>query len=56
MPAVVLLGAQWGDEGKSRPTDHPLIVHISSGDVLDKLTQEVPEYEIKLAGDLSQVL
>ena len=36
-------------EVKGRPTDHPLIVHISSIDALDKLAKEVPEYAIKLA-------
>lgn len=36
-------------EVKGRPTDHPLIVHISSIDALDKLVKEVPEYAIKLA-------
>ena len=36
-------------EVKGRPTNHPLIVHISSIDALDKLAKEVPEYAIKLA-------
>ena len=36
-------------EVKGRPTDHPLIVHISSIDAIDKLAKEVPEYAIKLA-------
>jgi L-threonylcarbamoyladenylate synthase len=36
-------------EAKSRPTDHPLIVHISSINNLDKWTKDIPEYAIKLA-------
>ena len=36
-------------EVKSRPTDHPLIVHISSMELLDKWASEIPEYAIKLA-------
>ena len=36
-------------EVKGRPTDHPLIVHISSMDLLDKWASEIPEYAIKLA-------
>jgi len=35
---------------KGRPSDHPLIVHISSMANLDKWAREVPEYAIKLAG------
>ena len=34
---------------KGRPSDHPLIVHISSMANLDKWAREVPEYAIKLA-------
>ena len=36
-------------EVKGRPTDHPLIVHISSLNQLDKWATEIPEYAIKLA-------
>ncbi len=36
-------------EAKGRPTDHPLIVHISSAAHLDKWASDVPEYAIKLA-------
>jgi L-threonylcarbamoyladenylate synthase len=36
-------------EVKGRPTDHPLIVHISSMQLLDKWACEIPEYAIKLA-------
>jgi L-threonylcarbamoyladenylate synthase len=36
-------------EVKGRPTDHPLIVHISSMEHIDKWASEVPEYAIKLA-------
>jgi L-threonylcarbamoyladenylate synthase len=36
-------------EVKGRPTDHPLIVHISSIDNLDKWAKDIPEYAIKLA-------
>ena len=36
-------------EVKSRPSDHPLIVHISSVELLDKWASEIPEYAIKLA-------
>jgi L-threonylcarbamoyladenylate synthase len=36
-------------EVKGRPTDHPLIVHISSSELLDKWAREIPEYAIKLA-------
>jgi L-threonylcarbamoyladenylate synthase len=36
-------------EVKSRPTNHPLIVHISSIDNLDKWAKDIPEYAIKLA-------
>jgi L-threonylcarbamoyladenylate synthase len=34
---------------KGRPTDHPLIVHISSMGNLDKWARDIPEYAIKLA-------
>ena len=34
---------------KARPTDHPLIVHISSMANLDRWASQVPEYAIKLA-------
>jgi L-threonylcarbamoyladenylate synthase len=34
---------------KGRPTDHPLIVHISSISQLDKWTVNVPEYALNLA-------
>ena len=34
---------------KGRPSDHPLIVHISSMRNLDKWAREIPEYAIKLA-------
>ena len=36
-------------EVKGRPTDHPLIVHISSMELMDKWASEIPEYAIKLA-------
>jgi len=36
---------------KGRPTDHPLIVHISSINQLDKWAIDIPEYAIKLARD-----
>jgi L-threonylcarbamoyladenylate synthase len=36
-------------EVKGRPTDHPLIVHISSMELLDKWAREIPAYAIKLA-------
>ena len=36
-------------EVKGRPTDHPLIVHISSAERLDKWASDIPEYAIKLA-------
>ena len=35
-------------EVKDRPSDHPLIVHISSLSQLDKWAREVPEYAITL--------
>ena len=34
---------------KARPTDHPLIVHISSINQLEKWAVDIPEYAIKLA-------
>jgi len=34
---------------KGRPTGHPLIVHISSVDLLEKWAREIPEYAVKLA-------
>jgi L-threonylcarbamoyladenylate synthase len=34
---------------KGRPSNHPLIVHISSMRNLDKWAREIPEYAIKLA-------
>jgi L-threonylcarbamoyladenylate synthase len=34
---------------KGRPSDHPLIVHISSYTQIDKWAREVPEYAITLA-------
>jgi len=36
-------------EVKGRPTDHPLIVHISSINQLDKWAIDIPEYAINLA-------
>jgi L-threonylcarbamoyladenylate synthase len=36
-------------KAKGRPTDHPLIVHISSIDNLDKWAKDIPKYAIKLA-------
>jgi L-threonylcarbamoyladenylate synthase len=33
---------------KGRPTDHPLIVHISSINNLDKWAKDIPEYAVKL--------
>jgi L-threonylcarbamoyladenylate synthase len=36
-------------EVKGRPTDHPLIVHISSISNLDKWAKDIPEYAVKLA-------
>lgn len=36
---------------KGRPTDHPLIVHISSIKQLDKWAVDVPDYGLKLAGE-----
>jgi L-threonylcarbamoyladenylate synthase len=34
---------------KARPSDHPLIVHISNLHYLDRWAREIPEYAIKLA-------
>jgi L-threonylcarbamoyladenylate synthase len=34
---------------KGRPSDHPLIVHISSINQLDKWATDIPDYAIKLA-------
>jgi L-threonylcarbamoyladenylate synthase len=34
---------------KGRPTDHPLIIHLSSLSNLDKWARDIPEYAIKLA-------
>ena len=36
-------------EVKGRPKDHPLIVHISSMELLDKWASEIPDYAIKIA-------
>jgi L-threonylcarbamoyladenylate synthase len=36
-------------EIKSRPVGHPLIVHISSVEYLDKWARDIPEYAINLA-------
>jgi L-threonylcarbamoyladenylate synthase len=36
-------------EVKGRPTDHPLIIHISSMNQLDKWATDIPEYAIDLA-------
>lgn len=36
-------------KAKGRPTNHPLIVHISSIDNLDKWAKDIPKYAIKLA-------
>ena len=36
-------------EVKGRPSDHPLIVHISSINQLEKWTSEIPDYAIALA-------
>ena len=35
-------------EVKGRPTNHPLIVHISSINNLDKWAKDIPEYAVKL--------
>jgi len=36
---------------KGRPTDHPLIVHISSIDQLNKWAIDIPQYALKLANE-----
>ena len=36
-------------ETKGRPTDHPLIVHLSSIEQLDKWARDIPKYAITLA-------
>jgi L-threonylcarbamoyladenylate synthase len=36
---------------KSRPTDHPLIIHLSSTKYLDKWVRDIPDYAIKLSRD-----
>jgi L-threonylcarbamoyladenylate synthase len=36
-------------EVKGRPTDHPLIVHVSSIDAVDTWAQHIPDYAINLA-------
>jgi L-threonylcarbamoyladenylate synthase len=36
---------------KGRPTDHPLIVHISSINQLSKWAVDIPEYAVKLANE-----
>ena len=36
-------------EVKGRPTGHPLIVHISSLDLIEKWAKDIPSYAIKLA-------
>jgi len=36
-------------EVKARPADHPLIVHISSIEYLDKWARDIPEYAVNLA-------
>jgi L-threonylcarbamoyladenylate synthase len=38
-------------EVKGRPADHPLIVHISSMNLLNFWASDIPEYAIKLARD-----
>ena len=38
-------------EVKGRPVDHPLIVHISSMNLLDVWASDIPEYATKLAKD-----
>jgi L-threonylcarbamoyladenylate synthase len=51
------LGADANNEGaiariykvKGRPVGHPLIVHISSLDSLDKWARDIPEYAVNLA-------
>ena len=36
-------------KSKGRPADHPVIVHISNINLLDKWAKEIPAYAIKLA-------
>jgi L-threonylcarbamoyladenylate synthase len=36
-------------EAKGRPSDHPLIVHISSINQIEKWAKEIPDYAIDLA-------
>jgi len=36
---------------KGRPKDHPLIVHISSAELMGKWATNIPEYALKLAND-----
>jgi L-threonylcarbamoyladenylate synthase len=36
---------------KGRPKDHPLIVHISSAELLGKWATNIPDYVLKLASD-----
>jgi L-threonylcarbamoyladenylate synthase len=36
-------------EVKGRPVDHPLIIHISSTELIDKWARDIPEYAKKLA-------
>jgi L-threonylcarbamoyladenylate synthase len=36
-------------EVKGRPTDHPLIVHVSSMELMDKWASKIPDYAINLA-------
>jgi L-threonylcarbamoyladenylate synthase len=36
-------------KAKGRPKGHPLIVHVSSLDYLDKWANDIPEYAVKLA-------
>jgi L-threonylcarbamoyladenylate synthase len=36
-------------EVKGRPSDHPLIIHISSINMLEKWARDIPEYAISLA-------
>jgi len=38
-------------ETKGRPSDHPLIVHLHSMQVMDQWVEDVPEYAIALARD-----
>jgi L-threonylcarbamoyladenylate synthase len=38
-------------EAKGRPTDHPLIVHLHSMQVMGQWVEDVPEYAIALARD-----